>query len=1811
MDRYHIYESIGKGKHSVVYKGREKKTIQYYAVKSVEKSQRQRVLQEVHALRAIKHERTLKFVAWYETRNHLWLVLEYCVGGTLLNVLKQDGRLPESSIRRFAVDLCRGLRALHGAGLLHCDVKPSNALLSEHGEVKLCGFGLSRRVASNVAMLSSSHGNINNSMGSMSRTSMASSSTSSHGMGNSVNSSSAGGGFTSSRGSGHLSLAKRGSPAYMAPELFTTIGVHSYASDLWALGCVLYEFVAGYPPFSRNRLSELVEAVLEEEPEPLPRERCSESLESLIMGLLVKRPHQRMTWQDVVEHEFFRRPVPAPSSGTTTSNPASNERGGRGDVTLSIKKFVEEHKKKPLPKETAFEQMAQKLKAEDLAARLKSLNPKSPGSNVAIVHGGLLTASLRQSCDVSGLSRAARTNLDRERSALGYGVNGASNKGNNNHSGNVNVNVTVDAEKNYFDSENRNSVDVVMETADFEVNFALENFMNDENNCATNASHEESFKDARDGNQRVSINSTTSSVAEYAEKRRTTPMKAPAVQRLCTVNLPTTPARTPKRNGREGGNSGSNSDDNVEYHEAVANEDDDGENDDDYDNNNNTNNRKKEKNGSVVIMSPDAPNGRRKKSLLDNRRSAGGENALLKSPSRGAGNREQHQLENGRDSRTMMAKTPWKHKTIPSDLDETMDGDEEDGNDDDPNALAIVADGDDDDDDDDASDCDESAYSVSTLSTHASDLIVRPIVNNRRVEPNGSAMDPVHDAKALPFPALDVKSVLSLSRLELEAFLTAVYRSVAESSPMRSKVNALAYFETLCSNAEAANVLVNSSLASMFVEVLAQSKAPTLRTRLCSILGLLFRHATEIGDELLVNEKTNICETLAEVIEDSNERAKRKAMATLGELLFYVATQSEREVSFDDDADGVKPEEEKEEKSDDLHLRSKAKVGPETAAVIWGVSDKVLAAVCSKLNVTEDAITRHYTTKTIENIVTPRCEEDDDDDDRDREEHVENECKHPKWVQDTFLTNSTLAKLFEIALADQRESENARVTASSAAARCLASSPKLLVDFATSSVCAHYISRLISDDSSKVSGNGLRCLNVVLSNEASKSAFLDTLRTNSSGSSGGDTGDVENKSTSGSSFYADENILAKELSLISERGANSINRGKALVAISALCSAHPAWLVHFTNNRILYVAEKVTLHANNDVYLTRCAECLFRTIADLSRRALDAISSEARRIIADANEKLSLETFDVNDVRRIHFSQSGATALFPALAHALCVGFMRDRVCDEAFLRKVSVFIQAAAIALPSATAAPLEEMDTNNNTNNRSPSKWFSGFRGGNTASKERVFYELLDRKNKASEEFRLGVSSLLETLSRDAQKNLLRFPKVTIREVLPALAKLLRGSDSPDARFLALKLTCDSMLPLLALQPVKIDYENARSNAEEMREEAARGDANSVCQIDADDKRYLTESLRMDFLPSCPALLMDEDPIPLYALKLLAGSMNNCGAEEEENANARGDEALEKALAHFASKFFAFLSLDHANNNAHNARLCLFLCRSKNSILSTRKLFTELNACERVADVLVYSRENRVEPFVEPASKMCEVLAKRAMQALEDTNTDSAEGEDLIDASLRGMRTFAEISQTFLECTTAAIDDETAITYAEAAAEALRVSCVVHPDVATQSLLVLPSSTSSSSGVVHSPGGMGLSGGGDFREIEQSHPFCESLERFASDAFESLLSSTISSPSDDDDDDDDDDEVASRTRERLANLRSKVIDAVANAFTAVANEGLTFHEGVSREHRERAGAVLGKLALRGDLCASGASRASRSFAVICRPPASDAAYA
>lgn len=124
----------------------------------------------------------LKFFAWYETTNHLWLILEYCVGGSLQTLLKQDISLPESSIHDFGRDLVTSLAYLHSKGFIYCDLKPSNVLLDENGRLKLGGFGLSRKLSE------------------ISRQALAGQ---------------------------PLPTAKHGTPVYMAPELFMEGALHS------------------------------------------------------------------------------------------------------------------------------------------------------------------------------------------------------------------------------------------------------------------------------------------------------------------------------------------------------------------------------------------------------------------------------------------------------------------------------------------------------------------------------------------------------------------------------------------------------------------------------------------------------------------------------------------------------------------------------------------------------------------------------------------------------------------------------------------------------------------------------------------------------------------------------------------------------------------------------------------------------------------------------------------------------------------------------------------------------------------------------------------------------------------------------------------------------------------------------------------------------------------------------------------------------------------------------------------------------------------------------------------------------------------------------------------------------------------------------------------------------------------------------------------------------------------------------------------------------------------------------------------------
>lgn len=194
MNNYHLYEEIGHGKFSKVYKGRKKFTIRFVAVKSFEKSRREKVLTEAEILSKLSHPNVLGFVNMYETRNHLWAIFEYCAGGDLLRLLKQDGSLPEDQVRIFGGDICAGLLHVHSRGIVYADLKPANILFDENETLKLCDFGQAQRVEAIERALAEGR-----------------------------------------------QPPRKGSPQYMAPELFLDGGIHSFASDLWSLGCVLFE----------------------------------------------------------------------------------------------------------------------------------------------------------------------------------------------------------------------------------------------------------------------------------------------------------------------------------------------------------------------------------------------------------------------------------------------------------------------------------------------------------------------------------------------------------------------------------------------------------------------------------------------------------------------------------------------------------------------------------------------------------------------------------------------------------------------------------------------------------------------------------------------------------------------------------------------------------------------------------------------------------------------------------------------------------------------------------------------------------------------------------------------------------------------------------------------------------------------------------------------------------------------------------------------------------------------------------------------------------------------------------------------------------------------------------------------------------------------------------------------------------------------------------------------------------------------------------------------------------------------------------
>uniref|UniRef100_A0A671WX59 Unc-51 like kinase 4 n=1 Tax=Sparus aurata TaxID=8175 RepID=A0A671WX59_SPAAU len=295
MENFILYEELGAGSSSVVYKGRKKGNLNYVAIICADKAGRPHITNHVRLTHDLNHPNIVCFYEWYETSNHLWLVVELCTGGSLESVISHDGCLSEDVVRGFGWDLVKGLKHIHESGIIFSDLTPAKIQLDGSGSLKFGNFCMSKAEGETLedlfAMLSASDDKREE---------------------------------DSKEHFENMIKRLQGSPTYSAPEVLQGSET-SMSSDLWALGCILYYMYTGQPPFSSDSNTELTDMILHQEPPP-PRQTMfsssppSEDFQNLLKRLLIKNPDKRYTEvHDPISPEQADKP---PNSHSTIAQPA-------------------------------------------------------------------------------------------------------------------------------------------------------------------------------------------------------------------------------------------------------------------------------------------------------------------------------------------------------------------------------------------------------------------------------------------------------------------------------------------------------------------------------------------------------------------------------------------------------------------------------------------------------------------------------------------------------------------------------------------------------------------------------------------------------------------------------------------------------------------------------------------------------------------------------------------------------------------------------------------------------------------------------------------------------------------------------------------------------------------------------------------------------------------------------------------------------------------------------------------------------------------------------------------------------------------------------------------------------------------------------------------------------------------------------------------------------------------------------------------------------------------------------------------------
>ena len=130
MNNYHFYEEEAKGRFSVIFKARKKRKLDFVAIKRMEKTRKNKILNEAQILSELNHPNIIKFYEYIESKNHMWAVTEYCPGGDLLKLVEQDKALPVKTVKGFMIDILKGLKYCHSKGVIVSDLKPASILIN-------------------------------------------------------------------------------------------------------------------------------------------------------------------------------------------------------------------------------------------------------------------------------------------------------------------------------------------------------------------------------------------------------------------------------------------------------------------------------------------------------------------------------------------------------------------------------------------------------------------------------------------------------------------------------------------------------------------------------------------------------------------------------------------------------------------------------------------------------------------------------------------------------------------------------------------------------------------------------------------------------------------------------------------------------------------------------------------------------------------------------------------------------------------------------------------------------------------------------------------------------------------------------------------------------------------------------------------------------------------------------------------------------------------------------------------------------------------------------------------------------------------------------------------------------------------------------------------------------------------------------------------------------------------------------------------------------------------------------------------------